>query len=76
MNKAVVIGGAGFLGSLVADELSQRGYRVAVFDCVPSPWITDIQEMVVGSMLDSSALAAVCDGARYLYHFGGIADIG
>ena len=76
MDKAVVIGGAGFLGSHVADELSHRGYSVAVFDCIRSPWVTDVQEMVVGSMLDSSALAAACEGARYLYHFGGIADIG
>jgi len=76
MDKVVVIGGAGFLGSHVADELSQRGYRVTVFDCIPSPWLTDTQEMVIGSMLDSSALAAACDNARYLYHFGGIADIG
>ena len=75
MDKVVVIGGAGFLGSHVADELSQRGYRVSIFDCIPSPWVTDSQEMVVGSMLDNSALATVCKGARYLYHFGGIADI-
>ena len=76
MDKAVVIGGAGFLGSHVADELSHRGYSVTVFDCIRSPWVTDIQEMVVGSMLDRSTLAAACEGARYLYHFGGIADIG
>jgi UDP-glucose 4-epimerase len=76
MDKVVVIGGTGFLGSHVADELTRKGYHVTIFDCAPSPWIIDTQEMVVGSMLDSSRLAEVCEGARYLYHFGGIADIG
>ena len=51
MDKTVVIGGAGFLGSHVADELSHRGYSVAVFDCIRSPWVTDMQEMIVGSPL-------------------------
>jgi UDP-glucose 4-epimerase len=76
MDKVVVIGGTGFLGSHVADELTHRGYHVTVFDCIPSPWIIDTQEMVVGNMLDSNALEVVCEGARYVYHFGGIADIG
>jgi UDP-glucose 4-epimerase len=75
MYKATVIGGSGFLGSHVADELTRRGVGVTVFDCTPSPWIQDSQIMVVGDMLDSEVLAKACDGARYLYHFGGIAHI-
>ena len=75
MDKAAVIGGSGFLGSHVADELTRRGVRVTVFDCIPSPWIRDSQIMMVGDMLDAEMLARACDGARYLYHFGGIAHI-
>ncbi len=30
--KRVVVGGSGFLGSYVADELTSRGYRVVVAD--------------------------------------------
>ena len=30
--KVLVIGGSGFLGSHVADELSNRGYEVTIFD--------------------------------------------
>ena len=76
MDKATVIGGSGFLGSHVADELTRRGYAVTVFDRIPSPWIGDTQNMIVGNMLDRDALENACDGVRYLYHFGGIADIG
>jgi UDP-glucose 4-epimerase len=76
MDKATVIGGSGFLGSHVADELTRRGYAVTVFDRIPSPWIGDTQNMIVGNMLDRDALEKACDGIRYLYHFGGIADIG
>jgi len=71
-----VIGGSGFIGSHTADELSDRGYHVTIFDHVQSPWIRDDQEMVVGSIMDKSALESVLSGARYVYHFAGIADIG
>ena len=30
--KAVVTGGSGFLGSHVADVLSEKGYKVRIFD--------------------------------------------
>jgi UDP-glucose 4-epimerase len=76
MDKVTVIGGSGFLGSHVADELTERGYQVTVLDRVSSPWVTDNQEMVVGDMLDNDSLIKACSGSRYLYHFGGIADIG
>ena len=76
MDKVTVIGGAGFLGSHVADELSARGYSVTIFDQTPSPWAKPDQRMVMGDVLDRSSLADACDGARYVYHFAGIADIG
>ena len=76
MDKIVVIGGSGFMGSHTADVLSERGYKVTIFDNKPSPWLRDDQEMIVGSMLDRDKVAEVVKGARYLYHFAGIADIG
>jgi|TARA_B100000676_G_scaffold77387_2_gene77003 UDP-glucose 4-epimerase len=75
MDNVVVIGGSGFLGSHVADELSVRGYKVKVFDQKPSPWIRNDQTFIEGNILDRSALAAAVDDARFVYHFGGVADI-
>ena len=76
MDDVTVIGGSGFLGSHVADELTQRGFQVTVYDRKPSPWIRDNQIMIVGDMLDENALKNACKRAKYLYHFGGISDIG
>ena len=73
--KVLVMGGSGFIGSHVADELSRRGYQVTIFDRDASPWITKGQKMLVGDMQDQVALTKAISNARYLYHFGGVADI-
>ena len=56
MEKVLVIGGSGFMGSHTADELSKRGYKVAIFDCIVSPWLREDQEMIVGDLMDLTAL--------------------
>ena len=75
MKKAVVIGGSGFLGSHIVDELSERGFQVVIFDKEKSPWKKEHQEMVVGDFLDEGLVEKTISGANYVYHFGGIADI-
>lgn len=75
MDKVVVIGGSGFMGSHTADELSARGYAVTVLDRTISPWISANQTMIVGDILDQSFLKEVLSGAKYVYHFAGISDI-
>ncbi len=42
-----VIGGSGFIGSHVADQLTEEGYHVKIFDCKDSPWRKENQEMIV-----------------------------
>jgi UDP-glucose 4-epimerase len=76
MDKVVVIGGSGFIGSHTADILSDQGFRVVVFDNKPSKWLRGDQEMVIGSILDKDDLDNVINGAKYVYHFAGISDIG
>ena len=51
--KIVVFGGSGFLGSHVADALSDAGYKVTIFDRAPSSWKRDDQEMVIGDILNN-----------------------
>ncbi len=75
MDKVVVTGGTGFMGSHTADELTRRGYQVIVFDQTDSPWLHLDQEMMIGDVLDPKSLAMAIKGARYVYHFAGIADI-
>jgi UDP-glucose 4-epimerase len=75
MDKAVVIGGSGFLGSYIADVLTLRGYDVCVYDRDVSQWLQKQQKIVVGDLLDQEALTECCKDVRYIFHFGGIADI-
>ncbi len=74
--KIVVTGGSGFMGSHLADSLSEAGYRVVIFDRSPSPWLRPDQKMVVGDLLDADALERTIADAAYVYHLAGIADIG
>lgn len=74
--RVLVIGGSGFMGSHTADELSKRGFAVAIFDRTASPWLHDDQVMIIGDFMDTNTLQAAMNGAVIVYHFAGVADIG
>lgn len=74
--KVLVTGGGGFLGSHVADALSDAGHQAVVFDRRPSPWLRPDQTMIVGDVLDRDALAAAAAGCGAVYHLAAVADIG
>jgi UDP-glucose 4-epimerase len=75
MPKACVIGGAGFVGSHVADQLSQAGYSVCIFDRRESRWLSGSQQLVIGDVLDTEALTRVVAGADVVYNFAAVADL-
>lgn len=75
MAKVLVIGGAGFLGSHVADELSREGHEVTVLDRKVSSYINDQQKMLVADILDQDQVRSAIKGIDYVYHYAGIADI-
>jgi UDP-glucose 4-epimerase len=70
-----VIGGSGFIGSHVADQLSEEGYQVRIFDLKESPWKKKNQEMVVGDFLDRDLLNKVIAGSEVVYNFAALADL-
>ncbi|AKH38953.1 MULTISPECIES: NAD-dependent epimerase/dehydratase family protein [Nitrosomonas] len=72
---AVVFGASGFLGSHVADALSEAGYRVRLFDRSPSPYQRPDQEMIVGDLMDIEQVIEAAKGAAAVYNFAAIADI-
>ena len=76
MDKVVVIGGSGFMGSHTADELSNRGFDVTIFDKSISPWLKENRNMIEGDMLDIDQVSKAIKEAKFVYHFGGVADIG
>jgi UDP-glucose 4-epimerase len=75
MRKVVVIGGSGFIGSHVADHLSDAGYQVIVYDHSDSKWLRSDQEMIVGDILDDDQLNLAISGAELVFNFAALADL-
>jgi len=75
MKDVIVFGGAGFLGSHVADELTMRGYRVRIFDIRQSNYLLNDQEMIIGDILDQEQVNCAVKNVDIVYHFAAIADI-
>lgn len=73
--KAVVIGGSGFLGSYVCEELAKRGYQVTVADRVEPQYPCTGQAFVRCDIMRPDTLPAVLEGARAVYNFAGQADL-
>jgi UDP-glucose 4-epimerase len=73
--NTAVFGGAGFLGSHVADLLAEAGHHVRIFDHKQSQYIRPGQSMIIGDILDSEAVSRAVEGCDYIYNFAGIADL-
>lgn len=73
--KAIVFGGAGFLGSHVADVLTAEGYGVTIFDRKSSPYLQKNQKQIVGDILDEESVNKAIEGQDVVYNFAGLADI-
>ena len=73
--QIVVTGGSGFLGSHVADALSEKGHEVTIYDISPSPYLRSDQDMIVGDILDEDQLNNLLKEKDVVFHFAGIADI-
>jgi UDP-glucose 4-epimerase len=76
MKKVVVTGGAGFIGSHLAEELAKRGNHVIVIDDLSSGKAENIErllnkggvESVEGSITDLQLLKSLLSGADYVFH--------
>jgi UDP-glucose 4-epimerase len=83
MKKAVVTGGAGFIGSHLAAELSKRGYHVIILDDLSSGKMENIAdliknagaEFVRGSITDLPLLPKVFRDVTYVFHLAAIASV-
>lgn len=73
--RTIVFGGAGFLGSHVADVLSSRGHEVIIFDLKNSPFLKDGQVEITGDILDQKAVEKAVCGCDIVYNFAGISDL-
>ena len=75
IKKAVVVGGSGFIGSHVADHLSDAGYQVTIYDKTKSQWLRNDQEIIIGDVEDSEKLNQAIVDAEVVYNFAALSDI-
>lgn len=72
--KALVTGGAGFIGSHVVDKLRDKGIEVRVYDMVLPTYRKDI-EYYQGSLKELDTLRMAVGGIDVVFHLGAIADV-
>lgn len=84
--QVLITGGAGFIGSHVADELLGRGYRVRALDNLapqvhgaerqrPAYLDRDV-ELIVGDVRDPDAVRRALVGVDAVYHFAAAVGVG
>lgn len=70
--KALVTGGAGFIGSNVCKLLLSKGVEVIVFDNLSSGDYDNIRDLgllfIKGDILDAAAIKDACKGVDVVYH--------
>jgi dTDP-L-rhamnose 4-epimerase len=84
--KSVLItGGAGFIGSHLADDLLAQGYRVRALDSLDAqvhghgsrpPYLSSDVELLQGDVRDAAAVARALDGIDAVYHFAARVGVG
>ena len=78
---AVVTGGAGFIGSHIADALTRNGLRVRVIDDLSTGHRENLEEITgdvdftEGSVADEQLLKKVLDGAELVFHEAAIPSV-
>lgn len=75
-NKRILVtGGSGFLGSHIADELSNLGHQVTILDLKKSNFLRDDQQMIIGDITDSSFTEYTLKNFDIVYHLAALADL-
>jgi len=73
-SKVLVTGGAGFIGSNLAEELIRQGARVSIIDNLTTGFRENLEEIkgdfdfVEGDINDDAALGKAIEGAEIVFH--------
>lgn len=74
MDKVVVTGGAGFIGSHLCEALVVRGHHVVALDSLRTGYarnlsaVADSVELIEADVRDFDAVSRACAGARWVLH--------
>ncbi|WP_207497090.1 SDR family NAD(P)-dependent oxidoreductase [Aridibaculum aurantiacum] len=84
--KILITGGAGFIGSHLADELLEKGYQVRVLDnlseqvhgknCERPEYLDPDVELVVGDVRDPEKVKQALKGVDAVYHYAAMVGVG
>jgi UDP-glucose 4-epimerase len=83
MNKAIVTGGAGFIGSHLTEELVRRDYSVTVVDDLSGGKINNIEPLLSSNKIDFkqetitnlSALKSLFSDVDYVFHLAALGSV-
>lgn len=81
MAKYLVTGGAGFIGSHIAERLVEQGEKVRVLDNLSTGSLDNIAhlgdgvEFIPGDLLDSDAVARAVRGVEVVFHEAALASV-
>ncbi|MGH7149107.1 MAG: NAD-dependent epimerase/dehydratase family protein, partial [Planctomycetota bacterium] len=80
MRRALVTGGAGFIGSHIVEALAARGDRVRVLDNFSTGRRENLSrtgsvEVVEADLRDLAAVREACRGVEVVFHEGAIASV-
>ena len=83
MHKIIVTGGAGFIGSHLAEELVKKGYHVLILDDLSTGKKENIEpllkgdsvELIEGSVTNLPLLQGLFRGIDYVFHLAAISSV-
>lgn len=86
MKKILITGGAGFIGSHLADELIREGYEVVVLDnlseqvhgsgnIIPE-YLNPEVEFIYGDVRDAALVEELVEGVDAVFHFAAMVGVG
>jgi UDP-glucose 4-epimerase len=81
MRTFLVTGGAGFIGSHIAEALVERGDKVRVLDNLSTGYLANLDpirdrvEFVEGDLVDADVVARVVDGVDCIFHQAALASV-
>ena len=86
MQKILITGGAGFIGSHLCDELLANGYQVRVLDnlseqvhgknCERPAYLNSEVELVIGDVRDPVKVRQALKGVDAVYHYAAMVGVG
>ncbi|MGO8865768.1 MAG: NAD-dependent epimerase/dehydratase family protein [Alphaproteobacteria bacterium] len=83
IDHVLITGGAGFIGSHLADRLLARGHRVTVYDNLSTGFVEFLEDarrqpgftLIEGDLLDGARLAKALSGCDLVFHLAANADV-